>query len=55
VGWVDRKTYVCENVAQVGGYRCGDNGELCDGSASGSENGEVLDLHLCGIVTLSKM
>jgi hypothetical protein len=46
VGGADRGTYVCENVAKVGRDWCGDDGELGHGSASGSEDGEILELHL---------
>ncbi len=42
-------TYVCEDI-EVGGERCGDDGELCDSRAGdGSKESEVLELHLDGI------
>jgi hypothetical protein len=50
---VDWGTYVGQNIAQVGGNWGGDDREVCDSSAgNGSEEGEVLELHLDGITKL---
>jgi hypothetical protein len=51
---VDWGTYVGQNIAQVGGNWGGDDREVRDSSAgNGSEESEVLELHLDGIAKLS--